>query len=224
MKNIQSDYSVYILFKSLKGCSAKSQNICCCSVSHSCPTLWEPMDCSIPGFPVLHHLPEFAQTHVQISNSWVCSNSCLNSEGEVVVPEVCGQSSSQTHGVDRRKYFPSFFLVYLGSFPPHSHCGLSLERVMSPFCSVTCGQTLYLLCQKGHTVPALHLPFLSLLCHLGYCQFQHHTPCLAAPSMVQSINCKSTDGEIFQVSWYAVQRCFVLFLTWMSISCELTEG
>ena len=22
------------------------------------------MDCSIPGFPVLHHLPEFAQTHV----------------------------------------------------------------------------------------------------------------------------------------------------------------
>ena len=23
-----------------------------------------PMDCSMPGFPVLHHLPEFAQTHV----------------------------------------------------------------------------------------------------------------------------------------------------------------
>ena len=26
--------------------------------------LCDPMDCSIPGFPVLHHLPEFAQTHV----------------------------------------------------------------------------------------------------------------------------------------------------------------
>ena len=24
------------------------------------------MDCSIPGFPVLHHLPEFAQTHVHM--------------------------------------------------------------------------------------------------------------------------------------------------------------
>ena len=23
-----------------------------------------PVDCSTPGFPVLHHLPEFAQTHV----------------------------------------------------------------------------------------------------------------------------------------------------------------
>ena len=55
----------------------------------------------------------------------VCSNSCLNSEGEVVVPEVCGQSSCQTHGADRKKHFPSFFLVSLGPFPPHSHCGLS---------------------------------------------------------------------------------------------------
>ena len=30
----------------------------------SCPTLWNPMDCSLPGFPVHHQLPELAQTHV----------------------------------------------------------------------------------------------------------------------------------------------------------------
>ena len=34
------------------------------SVSQSCPTLRGTMDCSTPGLPVLHHLPEFAQTHV----------------------------------------------------------------------------------------------------------------------------------------------------------------
>ena len=34
------------------------------SVGQSCPTLCNPMDCSTPGFPVDHHLPEFAQTHV----------------------------------------------------------------------------------------------------------------------------------------------------------------
>ena len=34
------------------------------SVSQSCPTLWEPMDCSMPSLPVLHQLPEFTQTHV----------------------------------------------------------------------------------------------------------------------------------------------------------------
>ena len=34
------------------------------SVTQSCPTLFEPMDCSTPGFPVHHQLPELTQTHV----------------------------------------------------------------------------------------------------------------------------------------------------------------
>ena len=33
------------------------------SLSHR-PTLCDPMDCSMPSFPVLHHLLEFAQIHV----------------------------------------------------------------------------------------------------------------------------------------------------------------
>ena len=37
---------------------------CCCSVAMSCPTLCNPMDCSMPGFPVHHQLLELAQTHV----------------------------------------------------------------------------------------------------------------------------------------------------------------
>ena len=37
---------------------------CCCSVTQPCPTLCEPTDYSMPGFPVLHCLPEFAQDHV----------------------------------------------------------------------------------------------------------------------------------------------------------------
>ena len=36
---------------------------CCWSVAKSCPTLCDPMDCSTPGFPVLHYLPEPAETH-----------------------------------------------------------------------------------------------------------------------------------------------------------------
>ena len=34
------------------------------SVTKSCPTLCNPMDCSTPGFPVHHQLLELAQTHV----------------------------------------------------------------------------------------------------------------------------------------------------------------
>ena len=36
----------------------------CCSVAKSCLTLFDPMDCSMLGSPVLHYLPEFAQSHV----------------------------------------------------------------------------------------------------------------------------------------------------------------
>ena len=36
----------------------------CCSVAKLCLAHRNPMDCSMPGFPVLHHLLEFAHTHV----------------------------------------------------------------------------------------------------------------------------------------------------------------
>ena len=39
----------------------------CCqfsSVAQSCPALCDPMDCSTPGLPVVHQLPEFTQTNV----------------------------------------------------------------------------------------------------------------------------------------------------------------
>ena len=38
--------------------------ICCCSVAQACPTICDPMDCSTPGLPVPHHLPEGIR-HVQ---------------------------------------------------------------------------------------------------------------------------------------------------------------
>ena len=34
------------------------------SVAQLCLTLWDPMNCSMPGLPVHHQLPKFTQTHV----------------------------------------------------------------------------------------------------------------------------------------------------------------
>ena len=34
------------------------------SVTQSCLTLWDPLDCSTPGLPVHHQLPELTQTYV----------------------------------------------------------------------------------------------------------------------------------------------------------------
>ena len=49
--------------------------------SQSCPTLCDPMNCSTPGLPVRHRVPEFTQTHVhrvcdaiQPSHPWSSSS------------------------------------------------------------------------------------------------------------------------------------------------------
>ena len=48
------------------------------SVAQSCPTLCDPMNCSMPGLPVHHQLPEFTETHVyQVSDAIQPSHSIL---------------------------------------------------------------------------------------------------------------------------------------------------
>ena len=42
--------------------------ICCFSVTKLCLILCDPMNGSMSGFPSLHYLPEFAQTH----DNWFC--------------------------------------------------------------------------------------------------------------------------------------------------------
>ena len=63
------------------------QHICCwCSFAKLCPTLWDPMDCSLLGSCVLHYLLEFAQIcplcrwcSLIISSSVVPFSFCLQS-------------------------------------------------------------------------------------------------------------------------------------------------
>ena len=60
-------------------------------VVKSCPTLCDPMDCSMPGFPVLHYLPEFTQTHVL----WVRWYHPTISSFVVPFPPACNLSQHQ---------------------------------------------------------------------------------------------------------------------------------
>ena len=55
--------------------------------TQSCPTLCNPTECSTPDFPVLHHLPEFGQTHVH----WV-SDAIQLSHPLVTLFSSCPQS------------------------------------------------------------------------------------------------------------------------------------
>ena len=49
------------------------------SVTQSCPTLCDPMDCSMPGFPVHHQIPELTQTHVHRVSDAIQQSHALSS-------------------------------------------------------------------------------------------------------------------------------------------------
>ena len=56
-----------------------SLKCCCCSVAKACPTLRNIINCSTPDFPVLHHLPGFAQTHVHWVSDAIQTSQSLSS-------------------------------------------------------------------------------------------------------------------------------------------------
>ena len=69
-----------------EGIECQGKGDSCCSVAQLYPTLCNPVGCSMPGFVVLHNLPELAQTHVhrvgdaiQPSHPLVPCSSCLQS-------------------------------------------------------------------------------------------------------------------------------------------------
>ena len=49
------------------------------SVAQSCPTLWDPMNRSIPGLPVHHQLPESTQIHVHCVSDAIQPSHTLSS-------------------------------------------------------------------------------------------------------------------------------------------------
>jgi len=56
--------STVFLWKGKHNTAIQFSSVQYSSVAQSCPTLHNPMDCSTPGLPVYHQLPEFTQTCV----------------------------------------------------------------------------------------------------------------------------------------------------------------
>ena len=83
------------------------------SVQFSSVTLCDPMECSMPGFPVHHQLPELAQTHVHwvsdvIQPSQPLSSLLLLSS---ILPSIRGFSSESDLPIKWSKYWSSSFSI-----------------------------------------------------------------------------------------------------------------
>ena len=77
---------------------------CCrCSVTESCLTFCDPMNCSTPGFLVLHYLPEFAQIHVH----WVSDAILPSHLPSSPSPPVLNLSQHESLSFPMSRFFPS---------------------------------------------------------------------------------------------------------------------
>ena len=67
------------------------------SVVQSCLTLCDPMNCSTPGLPVHHQLPEFTETHVHQVSDAILGVGEFNSDDHYIY--YCRQESLRRNGV-----------------------------------------------------------------------------------------------------------------------------
>ena len=91
------------------------------SVAQSCPTLCDPTNCSTPGLPVNHQLPEFTQTHVHqvgdaISSSVIPFSSC---------PQSLPASESFSNGSTLRMRWPKYWSFSFSITPSKKSQGWS---------------------------------------------------------------------------------------------------
>ena len=97
------------------------------SVAQSCPTFCDPMNCSTPGLPVHHHLPEF--TDSRPSSQW-----CHPAISSLVVPFSCPQSLPASESFPTSQLLlwgGQSIAVYICQFQPLNSSPSPLESIFS---------------------------------------------------------------------------------------------
>ena len=102
-------------------------NCCCCSVTQSCPTACDPMDCSTPSFPVLRHLPELAQTH----DCWVgdAIQHIILCRPLLLLPSIFPSIRVFSNKSALRIRWPKYWSFRFNISPSHAHSGLISLRI-----------------------------------------------------------------------------------------------
>ena len=98
-----------------------------CSVAQSCLTLCDPIDCSMPGFPVLQYLPEFAQTHVHLVSDAIQSSHHFSSQ--LLLPLIFPKIRVFSNQSALRIRWPKYWSFSFNISPSNQHSGLISFRM-----------------------------------------------------------------------------------------------
>ena len=97
------------------------------SVTQSCLTLCNPMDCSTPGFPIHHQLPEFTHTHVNWVSYAIQPSHALSS------PSPPAPNPSQHQGLSNESSvcirWPKYWSFSFNISPSNEYSGLISFRM-----------------------------------------------------------------------------------------------
>ena len=77
----------------------------------SCLTFWNPMDCSTPGFPIHHQLPEFTQIHVHFIGDAIQPSHPLSSPSPPAFPSIRVFSNESVLWIRWQKYWSFSFSI-----------------------------------------------------------------------------------------------------------------
>ena len=121
------DYVSTSLGKILKNTIGESQNqFSSAQFSQLCPTLCDPMDCSTPGFCILHQLPELAQIHVHCR--WchpTISSFVIPFSSSLQIPDIRVFSNESALHIRWPKYWSFSFSIS----PSNEYSGLTSFRM-----------------------------------------------------------------------------------------------
>ena len=139
LPNMQCLISYLLLWLMSKGCGWEANAALqwqlsayslasCCSVTQLCPTLCDPMDCSTPGFPVLHCLPEFVHL-MFIIESMMPSNHLVLRHPLLLLPSIFPSIRVFSNESTLRIRWPNYWNFNFSISPSKEYSGLISFRI-----------------------------------------------------------------------------------------------
>ena len=175
---------------------------CCCSVTQSRPTICDPVDCSMPGFPVLHYLLlGLAQTHVHWVSDAIQQSCPLSSPSPLpsIFPSIRTFPNESTLHIRWPRHWSFSFSIS----PSNENSGLISFRI-DWFDFLAVQGTLKSLLQH-------HSSKASILCHAAFFMVQLSHPYMTTGKTI-ALTRWTFVGNVMSLLFNMLSRLVIAFL------------